>query len=70
MADKPTLGSKLDRMHADLTSIAHRMNVDRSEGTAALAQAAIQAVAALQDDLAGTGMDETDWTWKPRRDRD
>lgn len=63
MMDKPTIGSKLDAMRTDLASIVDKMNRDRSHDLALQAQAALNAVASLQDEM--SEWEETEWDWQP-----
>jgi len=60
-----TFRSKLKQMRADLASIAHRMNLDRSEDIAEMAQAALKHVGDLQREIKST-FEDLPWDWQPR----
>jgi len=67
--NKPTFGTELERIRRELCTVVDKMNRDRSNDAAMLAQAAVCAVGALVDSMEELGFDETDWDWEPEEHR-
>lgn len=62
--DRVTFGTKLEQMRVDLCSIVDRMNRDRSEDVAMVAQTALMAVVSIQNEADGRFSD-FEWDWQP-----
>lgn len=60
-----TFRSKLKQMRQDLMSIAHRMNIDKSEDIADMAQKALKHVTELEREVKST-FEDLPWDWQPR----
>lgn len=59
-----TFRSKLKQMRADLISIANRMNIDKSEDIADMAQKALKHVTDLEREVKST-FEDLSWDWQP-----
>lgn len=59
-----TFGSKLKQMRKDLISIANRMNIDKSEDIADMAQKALKHITELEREIKST-FEDLSWDWQP-----
>lgn len=64
MSTEETFGSKLKQMRKDLISIANRMNIDKSEDIADMAQKALKHITQLEREVKST-FEDLEWDWQP-----